>query len=82
MLGTSKFHCCICFRNIDLITSLRILKGLKADCLEEMGNKAFWSELKKLGRSISLISSSEAEKLGATSNVSESAAEAVKFLFI
>ncbi|KAI5986333.1 SPOC like C-terminal domain-containing protein [Pisolithus albus] len=54
-----------------------ILKGLKSDCSSETGNKAFWSEVKKLGRSISLISSSEAEEVGAISLVPDSVAEAV-----
>ncbi|KAI6022554.1 SPOC domain-like protein [Pisolithus marmoratus] len=53
-----------------------ILRGLKRDCFSETGNKAFWSELKKLGRSISLISSSEAEEIGGISLVTESTAEA------
>ncbi|KAI6137070.1 SPOC domain-like protein [Pisolithus sp. B1] len=54
-----------------------ILKGLKSDCSSETGNKAFWSELKKLGRSISLISTLEAEEVGAISQVPESVAEAL-----
>ncbi|KAI6165394.1 SPOC domain-like protein [Pisolithus thermaeus] len=53
-----------------------ILKGLKSDCSSETGNKAFWSELKKLGRSTSLISTLEAEEVGAISQVPESVAEA------
>ncbi|KAL4064741.1 SPOC like C-terminal domain-containing protein [Scleroderma yunnanense] len=65
-----------CLREDEIDAWNDILKGLKADCLAEMGNKAFWSELKKIGRSISLISSSEAEKLGGISHVSESAAKA------
>ncbi|KAI6028982.1 SPOC domain-like protein [Pisolithus marmoratus] len=52
-------------------------EGLRRDCFSETGNKAFWVELKKLGRSISLISSSEAEEIGGISLVPESAAEAV-----
>ncbi|KAI6153115.1 SPOC domain-like protein [Pisolithus tinctorius] len=65
-----------CLREDEIDAWNDILKGLRNDCSAETGNKAFWSELKKLGRSISLISSSEAEELGGISQVSESAAEA------
>lgn len=65
----------------DRIASRRILRGLKKDCLVENGNKDFWAELQHLGRDMSLISSSEAKRVGGTSDVSDSAAELVSALF-
>ncbi|KAF9229802.1 ku80-like protein [Gyrodon lividus] len=53
-----------------------ILTGLKEDCMAENGNREFWTELQKLGRKISLISSPEAQKLGGMSDISESVAGA------
>lgn len=57
--------------------SRRILSGLKEDCTREYGNKNFWTELQKLGRQMSLISSTEAKRVGGISAVSESAADVV-----
>ncbi|KAG6333279.1 hypothetical protein ID866_5813 [Astraeus odoratus] len=76
MLECLKVLRVTCLREDEIDAWNDILKGLKEDCLSEMGNKAFWSEVKKLGRDISLISSSEALKVGGVSRVSESAAEA------
>ncbi|KAF8547086.1 SPOC domain-like protein [Imleria badia] len=52
-----------------------ILRGLKQDCMGKNGNKDFWTELQKLGRPMSLISSTDAKHVGTISDVSESAAE-------
>ncbi|KAF8139796.1 SPOC domain-like protein [Boletus edulis] len=53
----------------------RILRGLKADCVGKDGNKDFWTTLQKMGRQMSLISSTEARRVGTISDVSESTAE-------
>ena len=67
VIGTCRLH--------------RILRGLKQDCTGKNGNKDFWTELQKLGRHMSLISSTEAKRVGTKSDVSESAAEAVSVFF-
>lgn len=63
------------------LSARRILKGLKKDCAGMNGNKDFWVELQKLGRHMSLISSTEAKRVGGISDVSESAADSVSVLF-
>ncbi|KAG8220208.1 SPOC domain-like protein [Butyriboletus roseoflavus] len=52
-----------------------ILKGLKEDCAGKNGNKDFWAELRKLGRDMSLISTTEARRFGGISAISESAVD-------
>ncbi|KIJ21356.1 hypothetical protein PAXINDRAFT_123034 [Paxillus involutus ATCC 200175] len=64
----------VCLREDEIDAWNAILKSLKEDCMAENGNREFWTELQKLGRKISLISSHEAEKLGGMSDVSEAAA--------
>lgn len=44
------------------------------------GHKDFWRELQALGRPMSLISSTEAKRVGGISDVSESNAEKVSVL--
>jgi hypothetical protein len=61
--------------------SRRILRGLKEDCTGKNGNKDFWTEFQKLGRRMSLISSTDAKRVGGISDVSESDAEVVSVLF-
>lgn len=61
--------------------SRRILRGLKEDCTGMNGNKDFWTELQKLGRRMSLISSTDAQRVGGISDVSESDAEVVSVRF-
>ncbi|KAH7883997.1 SPOC domain-like protein [Phlebopus sp. FC_14] len=65
----------VCLKEDEIDAWNAILSGLKEDCLAEMGNKGFWSELQNLGRGISLISGQEARRLGGISDVSEAAAE-------
>ncbi|KIJ59827.1 hypothetical protein HYDPIDRAFT_118081 [Hydnomerulius pinastri MD-312] len=65
----------VCLKEDEIDAWNAILKELKEECLTYSRNNEFWSELQKLGRSISLISSPEAKKLGGLSDISESAAE-------
>ncbi|KAF5356130.1 hypothetical protein D9756_004280 [Leucocoprinus leucothites] len=51
------------------------LPDLKEKCLQTPGNPEFWSEVKALGRDISLISNKEARKYGGAASVSERRAE-------
>ncbi|KAH0590171.1 hypothetical protein H2248_000344 [Termitomyces sp. 'cryptogamus'] len=48
------------------------LVNLKDKCTSEPGNQEFWSEVKGVGRGLSLISNKEAKQNGGTSKVSES----------
>ncbi|KAL4254498.1 ATP-dependent DNA helicase II subunit 2 [Abortiporus biennis] len=51
------------------------LTELKTECVDEdPGNEAFWDKVVDVGRKISLISQTEAEKLGGKSDVSETRA--------
>ncbi|KAG6820237.1 hypothetical protein H0H93_003600 [Arthromyces matolae] len=52
----------------------RFLVDLKSKCTSEPGNGEFWSEVKSVGRGISLISNKEAKQNGGSSKVSESGA--------
>lgn len=82
--GTSELELCLsalAFFFSETCRSRRILKGLKEDCAGENGNKDFWAEMQKLGRPMSLISSTEAKSVGGISNVSEPAADVVGALF-
>ncbi|EGN94086.1 hypothetical protein SERLA73DRAFT_114994 [Serpula lacrymans var. lacrymans S7.3] len=53
------------------------LQDLKKSCISYPGNQEFWTQVQKLGRDISLISTSEANKLGGISTVSDTAATEV-----
>ncbi|KAG9310306.1 SPOC domain-like protein [Chiua virens] len=61
-----------CLREDEIDAWNELLKGLKQDCNGKNGNKDFWADLQKLGRGMSLISSSEANQVGGISDVSES----------
>ncbi|KAG6893082.1 hypothetical protein C0992_011317, partial [Termitomyces sp. T32_za158] len=50
------------------------LVELKDKCTSEPGNQEFWSEVKSVGRGLSLISNKEAKQNGGTSKVSEGGA--------
>jgi len=43
------------------------------------GNPEFWSDVKKIGRNLSLISKAEARKQGGLSSVADDEAEEVRF---
>ncbi|TFK38608.1 hypothetical protein BDQ12DRAFT_683054 [Crucibulum laeve] len=51
------------------------LNDLKGKCLAKPGNSAFWEQIQKEGRELSLISKSEANKYGGTSSFTDRQAE-------
>lgn len=51
------------------------LRNLKVECLSRYGNEEFWSQVRTIGRTLSLISEYEAKKHGGISNISEQQAE-------
>jgi hypothetical protein len=55
--------------------------SLKQKCLSKPGNLQLWLQVKEQGRSISLISGTEAAKLGGKSAISEQESEEVRQLF-
>ena len=54
------------------------LLSLKDKCLSKPGNLEFWSDVKKIGRGLSLISKTEAKKLGGLSRITDDEAEEVR----
>lgn len=56
----------------------QFVRDLKDDCHGEPGNTQFWGEVSQQGRGLSLISESEAEKLGGQSDVSDTVADKVR----
>ncbi|GLB36606.1 putative SPOC domain-like protein [Lyophyllum shimeji] len=52
------------------------LQDLKDKCISTPGNHEFWSQVKQVGRGLSLISDKEARKYGGRSAISESEAAA------
>jgi hypothetical protein len=58
--------------------TVSFLSTLKEKCLQAPGNPEFWSELKALGRDMSLISNKEARKYGGAASISERRAEEVR----
>jgi Ku C terminal domain like len=54
------------------------LLSLKDTCLSKPGNLEFWSDVKKIGRDLSLISKTEAKKLGGLSSITDDEAEEVR----
>lgn len=40
MLGTSKFRCCICFRNVDLTTAPQYLEGSQSGLFGRDGEQS------------------------------------------
>ena len=55
------------------------LRNLKEKCLSKPGNPEFWSDVKKIGRDLSLISKGEAKKQGGLSSIEDNEAEEVRF---
>ncbi|KAJ3563470.1 hypothetical protein NP233_g8920 [Leucocoprinus birnbaumii] len=64
-----------CLKEDEIDAWNAFLPTLKEKCLQTPGNPEFWSELKSLGRDISLISNKEARKYGGAASVSERRAE-------
>jgi len=54
------------------------LRNLKGKCLSKPGNPEFWSQVKKVGRDLSLISEGEAKKQGGLSSIADDEAEEVR----
>lgn len=54
------------------------LPKLKEKCLSKPGNPDFWSDIKKIGRDLSLISKEEVKKQGGLSSVANDEAEKVR----
>ena len=54
------------------------LRNLKEKCLSKPGNPEFWSDVKKVGRDLSLISKGEAKKQGGLSSIVDNEAEEVR----
>ncbi|EIW86315.1 SPOC domain-like protein [Coniophora puteana RWD-64-598 SS2] len=63
-----------CLKEDEIDAWNKFLRDLKESCLSPPGNPAFWAEVKKSGRGMSLISSPEAANLGGVSDISESTA--------
>jgi hypothetical protein len=53
------------------------LSDLRSQCTAKVGNEEFWSQVKEVGRPLSLISENEARKYGGTSEISENKSEEV-----
>ncbi|GJE94221.1 ku80-like protein [Phanerochaete sordida] len=69
----------VCLEEDEVDAWNQFLRDLKRRCLDDdPGNEYFWSKLSDLGRDVSLISASEAQRQGGRSDVSD--AEADKFL--
>lgn len=56
---------------------LSFLRDLWERCMADVGNEEFWSQVKEVGRPLSLISEKEASKYGGTSEISESKSKQV-----
>ncbi|KIY64504.1 SPOC domain-like protein, partial [Cylindrobasidium torrendii FP15055 ss-10] len=65
----------VCLTEDEIDAWNEFLVALREKCKGSPGNAKFWSELKAIGRDISLISESEAEKHGGESDYSESKAK-------
>ncbi|KAH7908209.1 SPOC like C-terminal domain-containing protein [Hygrophoropsis aurantiaca] len=72
----------VCLKEDEIDAWNVFLRDLKKSCSNDPGNPEFWSEIQKLGRSISLISTPEAAKLGGESDVPENAAEVVSLAYL
>ncbi|KXN84807.1 ATP-dependent DNA helicase II subunit 2 [Leucoagaricus sp. SymC.cos] len=66
-----------CLKEDEIDAWNSFLPNLKEKCLQSPGNPEFWSEVKALGRYISLISNKEAKQHGGAASVSEGRAEEV-----
>jgi hypothetical protein len=76
MLGIGVcFHCTGV--NFDA-TDDRILHELKDACMEDPGNLAFWSEVKKRRADLGPITASEAAKHGGKSDIVDKSTEEVR----
>ncbi|KAJ7674432.1 SPOC like C-terminal domain-containing protein [Mycena rosella] len=67
-----------CLKEDEIDAWNTFLQDLREKCVSEPGNRQFWAQVQKAGRTMSLISDTEAEEQGGTSAISESNAE--KFL--
>lgn len=54
------------------------LRNFKGKCLSKPGNPEFWSQVKKVGRDLSLISKGDAKKQGGLSSIADDEAEEVR----
>lgn len=54
------------------------LRNLKGKCLSKPGNPEFWSQVKMVGRDLSLISKGDAKKQGDLSSIADDEAEEVR----
>jgi ATP-dependent DNA helicase 2 subunit 2 len=63
---------------IQTSTFSSFLRSLKQKCLSKPGNPDFWSNVKKVGRDLSLISEGEAKKRGGLSSIADDEAEEVR----
>jgi hypothetical protein len=59
-------------------TFIRFLRSLRANCLDDPGNKEFWMKVKEVGRKLSLISQSEATQHGGISDIRDDEADEVR----
>ena len=75
MERVSVLDLCVCIMD-DLCSFLR---NMKTSCMSASApnNHVFWKDVQSRGRSMSLISDTEAEKAGGTSDVSEADATKV-----
>lgn len=64
-----------CLQEDEIDAWNQFVRDLKDDCHGEPGNTQFWGEVSQQGRGLSLISESEAEKLGGQSDVSDTVAD-------
>lgn len=71
-----SFHSFVCFTTSLCVSSF--LCDLKEKCLSKPGNPEFWSDVKKVGRDLSLISKGEAKKQGGLSSIADDEAEEVR----
>ena len=51
---------------------------MRSTCLDDPGNKEFWSKVKEVGRSLSLISDTEVKQHGGVSDVADADADEVR----
>ncbi|KAI0063150.1 SPOC domain-like protein [Artomyces pyxidatus] len=65
----------VCLHEDEIDAWNSFIQELKSSCLEDPGNPAFWEEVRKEGRGMSLIGRSEAKKHGGKSNISDTSAD-------
>lgn len=54
------------------------LRNLKEKCLSKPGNPEFWSDVKRVGRDLSLISKGETKEQGGLLSIADDEAEEVR----